>query len=125
MATELDVEHWDGTSWSPVASVLPGSLWAVAHDDVWLANQQILEWNGTTWIDHTPTSAPAGVYYRIWGRSSTDLWATYQTMIPQTVLHWDGSSWTDRTPTIVDKTTTIWAASKNDVWAAAARQTGR
>ena len=58
------IEHWDGTTWTPVAHPNPGglrntvllSVSAVSPDDAWTVGEYsfgkrslILHWNGTTW----------------------------------------------------------------------------
>jgi hypothetical protein len=62
------VEHWDGTSWSQVASPDPNAhigyslagIAAISANDIWAAGTAGIEnWNGTSWS--IISAVPSGV----------------------------------------------------------------
>jgi hypothetical protein len=91
------VEHWNGTTLTPVLSSPTesyGSIWASGPDDVWVGGTSLHRWDGTAWTDMTPPGATSSVIGPAWGFGPDDVWATS----PTSVFHWDGTSWT----------TTVW-----------------
>jgi hypothetical protein len=101
---EQIVYHYDGARLTEAtrSRMLFGasaSVWARAHDDVWVTTQPMLHWNGTLWqpapeaVRSDGSMTPANP---VWGRSATDLWflATTTGASPQPItriLHWDGT----------------------------------
>ncbi|MBA3961889.1 MAG: hypothetical protein H0X40_08315 [Chthoniobacterales bacterium] len=109
--------HWNGSVWSVVASPNDGAedniLWAVnaiSSNDVWsvgdagTGNAIALHWNGTQWnlvpLPIVSNDATNAVLVGLAVRSSADIWATGQYIVPllgsaeQTLVeHWDGASW--------------------------------
>jgi hypothetical protein len=105
--------HWDGTSWSVVASPnVAGTqnnelfgVAAVSANDVWAVGQFISgssvqtlieHWNGTSWS--VVSSPSAGQLRGIAILSATDIWAVGSVLINfsvfQTVIEqWNGASW--------------------------------
>jgi len=99
--------HWNGRTWSKVASPDPGgitgsflsgvtatsgtSAWAVGYYDTSTAELTlILHWNGRTW-SKVPSPGP-GTYASLSGvtaTSGTDAWAVGSALI----LHWNGRAW--------------------------------
>jgi hypothetical protein len=64
------VEHWDGTSWSKVASPDPRlfrnltAIAAISASNIWAAGTEGIEnWNGTSWslVSSTPSSGVAAL----------------------------------------------------------------
>src|SRR5450759_5672518 len=120
-ATNLDrtlAEHWNGTSWSVVATVNTGSshndlfgVSAVSSSNVWAvgayetntahASATIAEhWNGKSWSKSTTANPSTYSYlYAVTALSSTNVWAVgtyynfaaanYQTLVE----HFNGSTW--------------------------------
>ena len=107
------IDHWDGTSWSAVASpnvssdvdnILSGvtcvsttECWAVGSSDNY--NQALIErWDGHSW-SIVPSPQGGEILNAVTCLSASDCWAAgpYYTPHPpaQTLLvHWDGTSWT-------------------------------
>lgn len=76
-------------------------VWAAAEDDVWAVGGdidaaadagQVWHWDGAAWARATiPTDAAAALaIYKVWGRSSTDVYAVGTGGVG---LHWDGTAW--------------------------------
>jgi hypothetical protein len=112
------VLHWNGTSWTRVASPAPaaGSVlrgvaatsssnaWAVGNHHVASTNTNktlVLHWNGTSWA-RTAAPSPGGgkdVFNGLQGvsaLSATDAWAVGACTTQFTdslILHWNGTSW--------------------------------
>jgi hypothetical protein len=113
------IVHWDGWSWTKVASPCTGHVmcflrgvsfdapndgWAVGETSVGHRGESLmLHWNGSSW---TRVASPkAGVLYGVSADSPTDAWAVGYWGRPTTealltvAMHWDGTSWTKvRTP---------------------------
>ena len=89
------IEHWDGTSWSVVPSLDPGSYFdslgevvAISTSDVWTVGEEsstsapeqmlIEHWNGTSW-SVVPSPSPAESSFSslsgVTAISSSDVWA--------------------------------------------------
>ena len=113
------IEHYDGTSWTIVASPNPPSVAsylstvaAVATNDVWVAGHYldntgiyrtlVEHWDGTSWMIISSPNAGDGdnALNGIAAASSNDIWAVgFQSSAPGAasstlVLHFDGTSWT-------------------------------
>lgn len=112
------VEHWDGSSWSVVASPNPGSglneLTGVAAggpDDVWAVGYTsdggdprtlIEHWDGRRWnVVPSPNPGTGGNYlYAVAAVGADDVWAVgasgdVNSASGVTLIeHWDGTSWT-------------------------------
>jgi hypothetical protein len=117
------IEHWDGFTWSVVASPAPpprpdvdprlARVWlvdvsAVAPDDVWAVGNAdgrtlIEHWNGREW-SIVPSPSPGAYSNALEGiavRTSGDIWAvgsyavTSSAATPNDDLteHWDGNAW--------------------------------
>jgi hypothetical protein len=115
------IEHWDGTSWTRVASPnatgsanILSAVTIVSHDDAWAVGlttaydgtwQALIEhWNGSTW-SVVPNPDPTGDtnLRGVAAASADDVWAVGYSNATrcgggpqcQTVaMHWDGSTWT-------------------------------
>lgn len=113
-------EHWDGATWSAVASPNPSSIWneldavsGVSANDVWAVGQTgtanfksepvIEHWNGTNWAVSPSPSLPQDNNYLtgIAAVSSTTAWAVGYTLVTSSsrsvekplIMRWDGSAW--------------------------------
>src|SRR5712691_2904341 len=81
-ANQILIEHWDGSAWTVVPSLGPGSagnvlssvravsrtsIWAVGHYANGIGNQTlILHWNGTAW-KQVPSPDPGGSDNQLFG----------------------------------------------------------
>ena len=102
--------HWDGSSWTEVATPDPGDRnWlfaaaAIAPDDVWAVgtadNRAVaVHWNGSTWTA-TPMPNPPSAFEELWAVdavSSDDVWAVGRrgstASIRTLTMHWNGTAW--------------------------------
>jgi hypothetical protein len=108
------IEHWDGTSWSVVASPNPGmfnALYGVsaqAADDIWAVGDKWLNWSakvpliihydGKQWSEVAYPAIEHGELTSVLALSPDDVWAVgvqgvISTGIAPLALHWDGTSW--------------------------------
>ena len=140
-------EHWDGTTWSLVASPnfnqgyneLYGAA-AISSTDVWavgyhnIANygsekSMALHWNGTAWsiVPTRNIGQDANELLAVDGVASNDVWAvgfghssSNQVGVPL-IQHWDGTRWSlSRSPNVgrgFAALRGIVAVATNDVWA--------
>jgi hypothetical protein len=122
------IEHWDGTSWSVVASPkLPNgadlqTATAVSSTDVWAAGDinvseegvLIEHWDGTSWsVVSSPAFNGKGPIYGISADASNDVWAVGGV----TSLHFNGSSWSAVTGVSTVNMGSVTALSPTNVWA--------
>jgi hypothetical protein len=140
------VEHWNGSSWSVVASPNPtgktyvvlngvdaisaSDIWAVGHsgDPSSIPLQTLTEhWNGTSWSivpSPSPGTYNGNVLNAVSAISANDVWAVGWYQSGSTgqeggalTMHWDGKQWT------VIPNPSRWtlygvtAIASNDVWA--------
>ncbi len=140
------IVHWDGTTWSAVASPSVGqypsdsytSVAAIASDNVWVSGYScgvapscttlIMRWDGTQFnIVPSPNLSSVSNYLSdIAAISANDIWAVGKirtatnTYSPLT-LHWDGTSWNIvATPDLGSQSaslTTVAGVRANDLWA--------
>lgn len=111
------IEHWNGTSWSIVASPnVQGTNGAIDNDlegvtalsnnDMWAVGDDarssatlIEHWNGTSWsiLPSANTSLPENVLNSVTAIASNNVWAvgtsSTNAVIQPLVEHWDGSTW--------------------------------
>lgn len=110
------IEHWDGSTWSQVASPNPQDFdeiqgaYAAGPDDIWMAGYansrdgkywtMVDHWNGRRWTrQRTPSPTHNNtMFYGISGTSADDVWAAGcfgQTSGESRPLveHWDGTAW--------------------------------
>lgn len=113
------VEHWDGSSWTKVASPNKGAYYnplygvtALSATDAWAVGASFdsstsiprpfnVHWNGVTW-KRVPSSGPQGWFgsrlFGVAGSGGSDVWAvgagSPQHFLDPLIQHWDGSSWT-------------------------------
>ena len=114
------IEHWDGTTWSVVASPNAGSsvnnllgVAAASPNDIWAVGrsfslsrnktQTLIEhWDGTKWsivASPSPDNNTFATYEAITAVSPQDVWAVgwysynNNTVSKTLVEHWDGTTW--------------------------------
>lgn len=118
-APQTLIEHWNGTSWSVVASPSPGTstiikltgvtalsssnAWAVGYyqDNSGAVLTLVEHWNGSKWVvvpSPNPSGFMASQLFAVSAHSPSDIWAagTSQTNnnVTQTLTeHWNGSVW--------------------------------
>jgi hypothetical protein len=125
---QLLFEHWNGTTWTAVASPTPAgsfqfasSITAVAADDVWVVGSDKTDgsatlaahWNGTTWSivptpDLTGHGDPQNDLTGVSAAGANDVWASgfadnvdEKNLAVPYVLHWTGKHWTlTKVPTL-------------------------
>ena len=139
------VLHWDGTTWSQVASpnpseggnvlfgvsaVSPADAWAVGYDDIPSETETlILRWDGTGWsrvIGPNPGSG-SNKLSGVSAVSPTDAWAVgdsrgFATSVHETlIVHWNGTRWSHvKSPnpgSSFNALTGVSAVSPTDAWA--------
>ncbi len=130
-------EHWDGSTWSRVASPNPTgqsvsdllAVDAVSASDVWAvgntgiaetANTLIEHWDGKKWS--ILPSFP-GELYGVSAVAADDVWAVgnyYDSGVSRTqTLHWNGKKWAKvESPALAGHLNSVTAVSADDVWAA-------
>jgi hypothetical protein len=122
LASSDDAFHWDGLTWTTVATPLAGAyedFWGIAPDDLWLVNwDEAAHWDGQSWTEF-PLGAnePSGSAQAIWASGPTDVWVGGGTS--GEAVHWDGAMWTLynlQTTFVLD----LWGSAPGDVWAVGA-----
>jgi hypothetical protein len=115
--------HWDGKSWTGVASGSTAHLravWGSGSTDVWAVGTggTALHWDGSSW-----TKVASGVTVQlngVWGSSSADVWAVGG---KGTILRWRGAGWEDAgknggsTNVTTYDLNGVWGTGSGDVWA--------
>ena len=140
-------EHWNGTSWSIVPTVNPGSghndlfgVSAVTSNNVWAvgayetnhataASATLAEhWNGTSWSTvATPNPSTYSYLFAVSAVSSTSVWAVgtaYNFLVPgyiPMIEHFDGLSWSSSFPPGLglgdNQLFAVSALSDSSIWA--------
>jgi hypothetical protein len=130
------IEHWNGTTWSTVATPAPAAsdqqlkgVSAVSATDAWAVGNSnsgplILHWNGSKWAaTPSPDANPAYFLNGVTAISATDAWAVGEWTDSSTrtlILHWNGSKWsqvTSPSPSPINSLFGVSAASATDAWA--------
>jgi hypothetical protein len=113
---ETFILHWDGVTWSQVASPnVAGAnqlfgVTAISAGDVWAVGSVsgaplALHWNGTAWsvVSVGVGSGLSAEYFAaVTGSSANDVWAVgkgqgiFTNQVFATIRHWDGSRWTEK-----------------------------
>jgi hypothetical protein len=134
--------HWDGSTWTPVATPSPGTrenvltsvsgsgpndVWAVGYyRDLPYGNRDrhplALHWNGTAWsqVAAPDLGARVTVLQDVTALSPTNAWAVGYTSgatVSAVAEHWDGSAWTAETVPALGTFAAITAVSATDLWA--------
>jgi hypothetical protein len=132
------VQHYDGSSWSVIPSVSPGTqnilygVAAISDSDVWAVGTQkdtsgvwhtlTEHYNGSVWsiVPAVDAGSAGNNFYAVTAVSSTSVYATGQQSgsgFPSQVLteHWNGSSWSVlSTPTDASATPVPLGITGND-----------
>jgi hypothetical protein len=108
------VMHRDAAGWQVVTgapAAVYNDVWAVAHDHVYFAtrDQDVLEWNGTSFQPLGTLGAPVTI---VRGTSTSDVWAVEG---DGSLWHWNGASWTQAA--LTGTVTSLVAVASDDVWA--------
>ena len=111
--------HWNGASWSQVATPDPALQVAggTSGSDVWFTGSTSLwHFNGTTF-----TPVPGPVSHTIVAISPTDAWGLSTVNGADVLNHWNGTTWTTVTTLPAsDQLSGLAALSATDVWAVGA-----
>jgi len=126
------VEHFNGTSWSVVATPsLPSgiagqllSVAAVSSNNVWAVGNStgplIEHWNGTSWsIVPGPSVGAAGTLNAVTAIAANDVWAVGAAGGSNLIEHFDGTSWSVVTSPFMRNShlSGVSGPSSSDVWA--------
>lgn len=139
-------EHWNGSSWSIVASPNPATgssdddqlqavaavssnnVWAVGYisnNDIFAARTLIEHWNGASWsVVPSPNPTVSQYLYGVTAISASDIWAVGYFTDQQTqagsgslTLHWNGTTWSRVSNPGNTRLNGVTAVSSNNVWA--------
>lgn len=105
--------NWDGSSWTrvelPSTDYKGGALWSAGPHDLWIADRDVLHWNGTAWsIFNNPG---VGSWRDVWG-DGANVWAVGSNTA---IARWDGSNF-EAIPTQPNgELEGVWGRP-NDVW---------
>ena len=130
------IEHWDGTTWTRIASGDPSgilrkelkSVVAISSDDVWAAGYRSYDdeegaisltehWDGITW-SWVPSGLDGGGSRRLFGvsgSSSSDVWAVGNAGGGGFTQHWDGSAFARANPP-GQRLLAVAAVTPTDAW---------
>lgn len=118
-SSETLVEHWDGSTWTVIASPNPGkgllnrldAVYATGPDNVWAVGSYnnlqdgrlhnlAMHWDGQAWTVESPKDPPHQVngLLSVSGSAGDDVWAGGYTVNEKaktlaTLFHWDGNTW--------------------------------
>ncbi len=85
-----------------VAALSVTSAWAVGHSvDGGTSTPLVLRWNGSSWADATPPTAPSGQLAGVAAVSASDAIAVGHSTTggdQPLIMRWNGTSWSDVTP---------------------------
>ena len=129
------IEHWDGTSWTPVQLPQPRlpiallfGVSALSSDDVWAVGYEqnlrsgyrtlIEHWDGNAW-SIVQDGTEQGYLTSVVAIAPNDVWAVGSTDYVGYGLieHWDGTSWTRTLAFNAIFFRAITALNNHDVWA--------
>ena len=118
--------HWNGFSWSKVASPDPGMLQGVAvvsASSAWAVGagpqgSLVLRWNGARWVHVASQNGVARDLTAVVALSVSNAWAVGDRHIGAFVEHWNGRTWKQfTTPARYSALNGVSAASASDIWA--------
>jgi hypothetical protein len=107
--------HWNGTSWSQVATPDPAMMVAggSSGSDVWFMGAAAWHWNGSSF-----TQVPGPVSRTVAAISPTAAWGISAASGAATLTRWNGSTWaTAQALPASDWVSALVALSASDVWA--------
>jgi hypothetical protein len=107
------IRHWDGSTWTPVASGTSSDLTGVSGHgaaDVWAVGPAgtVVNWNGASW--GSVAEGSIGPLSAVWGRAPDDVWTGGP-------LHWNGRAWTAPSDDSNIEALAFCGFSPGDVWA--------
>ena len=112
------ISHFDGTTWTQVASGVSESLRGVGGSgpsDVWAIGDKatILHYDGTSF---TPSTGGPGIssVNALWVSSASEVWVGGSS---GTLARWNGSTWTRWPKQFARDISAMWGSGPSDVWA--------
>jgi hypothetical protein len=131
--------HWNGTTWSKVASPAIGdddtlaAVQTTSATDAWAVGDActtachvplVMHWNGRSWSAATLPATNITGLFGVTGTTTSDVWAVGNTYSNSTgyenlIYHWNGTSWSTVThPDARGGLFAVTAISRTDAWAA-------
>ena len=110
--------HFDGTSWTPMASETSAELWAIwgsSPTNIWAVGRggAIVHYDGTNWSSvpspHRLDGSDIGDLYSMWGFSGSEIYAGGNASI----VKYDGSTWSELPS---GGSYGIWGSSGSDLY---------
>ena len=120
VATDGSLFHFDGSTWSPMASPTGGrfeDVWGASDSAVFAVGRAglIASYNGTSWsLDSTSTTVNL---FHVWGTGPTDVFATGDAGL---ILHFNGGAWSAMSSGTSQNLAAIWGTSPSNVVVAGA-----
>ncbi|MEO5951890.1 MAG: hypothetical protein ABIQ44_05400, partial [Chloroflexia bacterium] len=128
--TNILIQHWDGTTWTPVSNPIAGTLravTAVSASDIWAVGYYgwetvTLHWNGISWSRVPSPNYGGGGASNLFGVSAiatNEVWAVGTGGARPLTMRWNGTQW-DIVPSPEIYTSIlrgVSALASNDVWA--------
>ncbi|APR83620.1 BNR repeat domain protein [Minicystis rosea] len=122
------ITHWDGKAFQDHPALTTATLWGVwaaSPTDAWAVggtpeggtaapNDVVLHWDGTAWSQETLPMMLGRSLNKVWGTSSTDLYAIGEA---GTVWHRKGTTWSLETNPATSNLLTVFGCSATDVYA--------
>ena len=122
------ITHWDGAAFvdhTPLTTATIWGAWAASPTDAWAVggtpeggtaapNDVVLHWDGVAWKQEALPSALGRSLNKVWGTSSTDLYAVGEA---GTVWHRKGTTWALETTPATSHLLTVFGCSATDVYA--------
>jgi hypothetical protein len=136
------IEHWDGSSWSLVASprrkdgfdstaalygvaaISPSNVWAVGYRGADAIETLVEHWNGTIWSEVPAAGGVPGYLSSISATGPNDIWAVGSTDNGNIVEHFDGTAWSvvpSPQPGGASSLDSVSAFSPTNAWAVGSR----
>lgn len=120
-ATLMTLMHWNGLTWSQVASpLIPDSLWSAGGTNVWATSgETLMHWNGSSWSTSVLPGARDATRgaKAMWGTSDSDIWAVGGNGSNAETWHFDGGSWEDVAISANSKLTATWGSCSANFYA--------
>lgn len=123
--------RWDRSDWSvtrdpsPTFTDLLFDVWASSPNDVWIAGEPALHFDGLMWSEVALPASAAFVFppSAVWGSARDDVWMvgdTFREGARGELFHFDGVSWSDLSSTVPPEVALngVWGTRKNDVYIA-------
>jgi hypothetical protein len=117
VGTNGTILHYDGTSWSSMASPTTyrlSGVWGSSGSDVFASGSYgiIIHYNGTSW---SSMASPTSLFlFDIWGSSGSDVFAVGEQGI---IFHYNGANWSPMDSPTIQWLARLWGSSGSDVFA--------